>query len=50
MVNKLQPFAVYCILRFEKYVILYGKQAAGLRKLITPEFEEYVILYGKQAG
>ena len=35
--------------QFEKYVILYGKQAADPVQESGYRFEKYVILYGKQA-
>ena len=36
--------------QFEKYVILYGKQAHIIQKCTHLRFEKYVILYGKQAA
>ena len=36
--------------QFEKYVILYGKQAQVKRVANDGQFEKYVILYGKQAA
>ena len=36
--------------QFEKYVILYGKQACMPAAHQTRQFEKYVILYGKQAA
>ena len=36
--------------QFEKYVILYGKQAFFYYIWLTIKFEKYVILYGKQAS
>ena len=35
---------------FEKYVILYGKQARAIINTSLSWFEKYVILYGKQAS
>ena len=31
---------------FEKYVILYGKQAPNINKVTMSQFEKYVIFYG----
>ena len=36
--------------QFEKYVILYGKQAIIFFFNLWILFEKYVILYGKQAS
>ena len=50
MVNKRRRVDIKRSRGFEKYVILYGKQAFTLPQHIHHLFEKYVILYGKQAS